>query len=265
MPFRQVLMEYASYASPLREFAAGSQIYGQGDACDRHFLLLEGWIALSVLLDDGSCQILDFAMPGALLGCPLATDGMSQTAHGLTTVRIRSYPRSLIDELLVTDAAFAQLVCHQARLDEARAYDHLVNLSLRNARKRVAHLLLELYVRVKRHLPTTAGENATLPLTQHHIGEATGLTNVHVSRMLHLLRDQGIVRFKGGVLEILDPAALLQAADVAARPLPPYPETSPLERGWSDVRIDDTVSIPEAWRPLIRPTRLNRIGSFDLM
>ena len=46
-------------------------LYRQGEVCSRYFIVLNGWIALSVLLDDGSCQILDFALPGAVLGFQL--------------------------------------------------------------------------------------------------------------------------------------------------------------------------------------------------
>ena len=48
-----------------------------------------------------------------------------------------------------------------------------------------------------------------MPLTQEHIGDALGLTNVHVNRMLRELREEGVLVLKGGVLRILDPGRLV--------------------------------------------------------
>ena len=46
------------------------------------------------------------------------------------------------------------------------------NLGLRGARERIAHLLLEIYVRLRRRLPAEPGEIIQLPLSQGHIGQA---------------------------------------------------------------------------------------------
>jgi hypothetical protein len=53
-----------------------------------------------------------------------------------------------------------------------------------------------------------------LPLTQEHIGDPTGLTFVHVNRVLRDLRAEGIVQFQYRRLRILDPDNLIDAAGV---------------------------------------------------
>ena len=114
----------------------------------------------------------------------------------------------------VPSLGIAVLLCRQAASDRARAHDHLANLGLRGARERIAHLLLEIYVRLRQHLPDTPGETLRLPLSQGLIGQALGLTYVHISRTLHILREQKIVRFANQTLEIIDPLALLAAAGI---------------------------------------------------
>jgi hypothetical protein len=42
------------------------------------------------------------------------------------------------------------------------------------------------------------------PVTQTHLGDMTGLTPVHVNRMLKLLRDDGLATFGARVVQILD-------------------------------------------------------------
>jgi len=93
-----------------------------------------------------------------------------------------------------------------------RAHDHLTNLDLRSASERIAHLLLEVYVRLRRRLPAEPGEIIHLPLSQGHIGQAVGLTYVHVCRTLQILREQDVVRFANHNLEIIDPPALIATA-----------------------------------------------------
>src|SRR3546814_2428575 len=53
-----------------------------------------------------------------------------------------------------------------------------------------------------------------LPLTQEHIGDATGLTFVHVNRILRTLRKEGVVEFHHRRLRILDPDRLVRVAGV---------------------------------------------------
>ena len=207
-----ILSHLASVPTPAQDFACGAELYHQGETCDYSFVVMEGWVALTVILDDGSCQILDFALPGAFLALPLAFAPMYHTARCLTDTRVCVYSHATLDRFMEKTPRLALDLCRLAASDEARAHDHIVNLSLRGARERVAHLLLELYVRLRGHLPERPGEITFLPLTQADIGQATGLTNVHVSRMLHGLREDGILHFATHALEVLDPEALITAA-----------------------------------------------------
>src|SRR5262249_50093850 len=129
-------------------------------------------------------------------------------------VRAFAFPRQKLDTIIENNPRLAVLLCRQITADEARAHDHLANLGLRGARERIAHLLLELYVRLHHRLPNQPSETLHLPLSQGHIGQALGLTYVHVSRTLQILREQKIVRFANQRLEIIDPPALIAAAGV---------------------------------------------------
>jgi Crp-like helix-turn-helix domain len=85
---------------------------------------------------------------------------------------------------------------------------------LRGARERISRILLEIYVRVRRRLPAEPGEILPVPLSQAHIGQALGLTYVHVCRTLQILREQRIIRFANQRLEIINPSALVAAAGI---------------------------------------------------
>ena len=64
-----------------------------------------------------------------------------------------------------------------------------------------------------------------LPLTQEDIGDATGLTSVHVNRMLRALADDGIIARNGGnQLRLLDEPRLIADSNFIDR--------TGLETGW---------------------------------
>jgi len=198
-----------------RVFPPGTYLYRQGEACSSRFVVLCGWVALSTLLDNGSCQTLDFALPGAVLGLQATAGGpMYHSALCLSIVRAYAFPRRNFETIFETNSRLALLLCHQITANEARAHDHLTNIGLRSARERIVRLLLELYVRLYDRLPSTPGEVISLPLSQEQIGHALGLTYVHVCRMLRSLREQKIVRLANHRLEIIEPRALIIAAGV---------------------------------------------------
>jgi hypothetical protein len=79
-----------------------------------------------------------------------------------------------------------------------------------------------------------------LPLTQEDIGDATGLTNVHVNRILRDLREEGVVEFHYRRLRIINPDKLADVAGVDPRVA--------VWRPW----IDDSASIAQSMRIPIR-------------
>jgi CRP/FNR family transcriptional regulator len=215
MPIRKELGTIVDLEAGARVIPAGTDLYRQGDICSTYSIVLSGWIALSVLLDDGSCQILDFALPGAILGFQQAPDApMYHSARCLSVVRVYAFPRRKLDIIIENNPRLAILLCRQITANEARAHDHLANIGLRDARQRIAHLILELYVRVRSRLPAEHGEIIQLPLSQGQIGQALGLTYVHVCRMLQILREQKIVKLANHRLEVIDPEALMATAGI---------------------------------------------------
>jgi CRP-like cAMP-binding protein len=254
MPIRTELHTIADLEAGARVIPAGSYLYRQGDVCSTYFIVLGGWVALSVLVEDGACQILDFTLPGAVLGFQSAADApMYHSACCLSVVRVYAFPRHKLDDIIEANPRLAVLLCRQVAADEARAHDHLTSIGLRDAKQRIAHLLLELYVRVRGHLPIEPGETIKLPLSQGQIGQALGLTYVHVCRTLQTLRQRGIVQFANHTLEIIDPAALMTAAGVKLEVLDRQPrvgQSPPVQLLRHQVASRETDSLPAGWMPL---------------
>ncbi|HKT75478.1 MAG TPA: helix-turn-helix domain-containing protein, partial [Sphingobium sp.] len=92
-----------------------------------------------------------------------------------------------------------------------RQTNWLVTLGRKTALERLAHLLLELFERM-RLSGLAYGQQCAMPLTQMEIADLTGLTPVHVNRTLQSMRARGLVELQSKWLRIPDLPALRNAA-----------------------------------------------------
>lgn len=196
-----------------REIAAGNDLFCPGEPCGAIYYLVEGCVFLYDLLEDGRRQILHFALPGAILG--LYPNGVAiYGAQALTDTVVSVTPHDSLELLFEKHPRAGLHFAHAVWRERNFAYDHLSSLGQRSARERVARLLLELFVRYRMRWPGSCIEEMHLPLTQEHIGDATGLTNVHVNRVLRDLRKEGILEFHYRRLRIMDPDKLVDIAGI---------------------------------------------------
>ena len=88
----------------------------------------------------------------------------------------------------------------------------LVAMGRRSGLGHLAHLVCELYLRLQ--AAGQAGDlTFDLPLTQTVLGDALGLSTVHVSRLITELRGEGVVSWSGGRIRILDWYRLAEIAE----------------------------------------------------
>lgn len=196
-----------------RVVPAGREIYAEGEPCDSLFLVLDGWAMQHQILEDGRRQILNFALPGSLLGFqPNTKSEMTHTAECLSDVTVAVIPKSQMREIFERHPKFAFKFAVLAGETLNSAYETLTDVGRRTAREAVAHILLRLYQRVKAQQPSGPAAAVDFPLTLEHIGDALGLTGVHVCRTLRALREDGIAHLSRGTLRILDLEKLIEAA-----------------------------------------------------
>ena len=202
----------ASYKSSDCLVKAGDDLFRPGESCSALYLV-DGWMVLYNGIGDGRRQILHFALPGALLGLfpgRVAIHG----GEALTDVTAWLVPHDNLAPLIEAHPGVGLRLAWIVWRERNLAYDHLATIGRRPARERVARSLLELFVRYRMHWPAHRTEEMYLPLTQKHIGDATGLTGAHVNRILRGLRNDGILEFHDRRLRILDPDKLLNVAQV---------------------------------------------------
>lgn len=198
-----------------RKFEAGRDLFEIGFDGHTIYNLLDGWVALYTLLEDGRRQIVQFGLPGAVLGI-LPCEGEQSTfgVQALTDVVVSVIPYSSLVSYSRDDPAMGLRLARLFARDCSLAFSHLTSIGRRSARERVAHLLLELFIRFRAQWPGNRIEEMCLPLTQEQIGDATGLTFVHVNRVLSALRKERIAEFHYRRLRILNPDKLMDVAGV---------------------------------------------------
>ena len=207
----------ALFKSGDRVVAAGRHLFLFGEPSSAIYGLHDGWVCLYKPLLDGRRQILHFALPNSVLGFPPTESGMAYSAQALTDVTVSVIPRNGLSAMFREHPEMAMRIAALVSLDRDLAFDHLSNIGRRTARQRVAHLLLELFVRARMRWPGFHTEEMLLPITQEDIGDTMGLTGVHVNRVLRELRRERIVEFHYRRLRVIDPDKLLDAAAVDPR------------------------------------------------
>jgi len=191
-----------------RTFPARTDLIREGDKPGPVFVILEGWACRYKLLPEGTRQITSFLMPGDC--CDLHASVLNYMEHSiatLTSARIALVPRGLMEKLIETRPAITRAFWWTQLVDEDTLRAWIVSMGRRNGLQRVAHLMCELYVRA-RNIGLTHGDSFELPLTQTVIGDALGLTPIHVNRVLRKLRISGVMTLIGGNLVIADVAKL---------------------------------------------------------
>jgi CRP/FNR family transcriptional regulator len=179
-------------------------------------IICEGWAASFILLPNGSRQILSLLLPGDVLSVALlfGTRPYFQV-EAVTTVRYCTFDRNefrkaLLDAPDVFDRFGRIWVEERAMADQL-----IVDLGRRTALERIARLILNLESRLKqRGMIHAQTKEMDFPLRQHHIADATGLTPVHVSKMLAEFRRRGLIELNERSLTVRDPEGLRRSANL---------------------------------------------------
>lgn len=200
-----------------RHVRRGAVLQRENEAGGELFILRKGLMMSYVLLDDGSRQILRFLFPGDMLGVSSAVYREApETLAALSDCVVCPFDRAALSEMVVAHPRLSAMVLVYSQIERVALTDRLAALGRTSAKARVAALMLELRNRL-RAMDKTIADAFTLGLTQEEIGDATGLTAVHVNRMLRQLEEEGLIAREGGRVTIRDERALARAANYVNR------------------------------------------------
>ena len=196
-----------------RTVAADVDILREGDRPSECCLIIEGFVARYQTTEEGARQILSFHIPGEMPDLQsLYLRVIDDNLGTLVPTRAAFIPHHALLELFEARPNLASLFWRKTLIDAAIFRRWILNLGRREAYGRMAHLFCELFVRLKA-VGLADDHTIELPVTQAELGEALGLSTVHVNRSLQALRADGLVTLRGGRLTIGDWESLVSAAE----------------------------------------------------
>lgn len=187
---------------------ANQDLIQAGEVGGHLFLVTEGWVFRYKRLTDGRRFILDFLLPGDLVGMQSGLLGMiDHSVRSLTPARLCVIDGRRLDEMYRGFPELSLLLAKYFAVQERRIDDRLMMLGRGTAAERLAFLMIEIFERLQRQ-GATNGSTCPFPLRRQHLADASGLTGAHVNRTLNLLREDGMAVIAQGTLTLLDPERL---------------------------------------------------------
>lgn len=200
-----------------RTYRKGTIIRAERATAGEMFVVQRGWLFSAMLLEDGRRQIIRFHLRGDLLGGDsLAFAEAPDAIVALTDCEVQLIDKGRFRRLFADQPRLAALLFAMVQVDCVMLTDRLTSLGRSSAKGRVAALLLWIANRAKVADPA-GGDSIAVPMTQEEIGDATGLTAVHVNRTMRALVEQGLIARSSGSIRILDAARLTRVANHVGR------------------------------------------------
>ena len=156
-------------------------------------LMLSGYSIRSKVVATGQRQIVGIQIKGEMVDLQNSLLGVADhSVEMLTSGRFAAIPRAEITRIAAERPAVAEAMWRDTLVDGSIFREWITNIGRRDARTRIAHLLCEFSLRLK---VAGLGEQSgyELPMTQEQIGDATGLTSVHVNRTIRQLERDGLI------------------------------------------------------------------------
>ncbi len=215
--FRPFTAEELAFVSTFKtgevSVKAGAPLFLEGSRNSHLYTVLSGLAFRYKLLPDGRRQILNYCMPGDLLGLQGAVmQEMQHSVEALSDMVLCVFQREGLWRLFESHAGLSFDVTWLAARSEQMLDQQVLSVGRRSAVERCSHLLLHLADRLAELGLVRSRDTVRIPITQQHIADTLGLSLVHTNRTLgRLIRDRAI-RWREQEFEILNRARLADLA-----------------------------------------------------
>jgi CRP-like cAMP-binding protein len=197
----------------IRDFRRDEDIVRDGDHPSDSNLILDGFACRYKMMADGRRQITAIHVTGDF--CDLHSfllKTMDHAVAALTPCRIAIIPHEALREITEAYPHLTRLLWLTTLIDAAIQREWIIGMGRRTALGRVAHLLCELFLRLEA-AGLTEHNACRLPVTQVELGDAVGLSSVHVNRVVQQLRAEGLITWRGDTLAFEDWQRLAAVAE----------------------------------------------------
>ncbi|MDL2399996.1 Crp/Fnr family transcriptional regulator [Rhizobium mayense] len=213
--FREFNREELSFVADFKKgelvVDAGATIFLEGAHSAHLFTILSGWGFRYKTLEDGRRQILNYVMPGDLIGLQGSIMGeMRHSTEALSPVSLCVFERAELMTLYNRHPSLAFDLTWIAAREERILDEHLLSIGRRSALERAAYLLAYLHQRASAlHL---FNGSKVIPITQQHIADTLGLSIVHTNKTLKRLSERGLIHWQERGCDVLNGEGLAELA-----------------------------------------------------
>ena len=200
-----------------RTFRRHAEVWSEGDETGDLFVIRKGWCYSYTDMPDGRRQIVRVLHPGDVIGFPdIAFQSATTNIRTAEEVCLCPFPKARLDVIFRESPRLTALLFTLANRELACMVDSLRAMGRMSARERIAFFLLDLVSRLR---ITNASMTDTLrmPLNQHEIGDALGLTHTYVSKTLGRMEDGGLLRRAEGTITLENEERLKEMVEFTNR------------------------------------------------
>lgn len=202
-----------SAIAEVQRFPAGKTLVRNGATVTQSTLLIDGLISRYKDLPDGQRQIMEVHVAGDFVDLHgFLLKRLDHNVGALTAVTVGFVPHEALARITAEEPHLSRMLWLSTLMDASIQREHILSMGRRPALARIGHLLCELCMRLE-VVGLAKGRSFAFPLTQLDLADATGLTSIHVNRMLRQLREQKLVTFRNGRVDIHDWEGLQAASD----------------------------------------------------
>jgi CRP-like cAMP-binding protein len=200
-----------------RTLDAATYLLREGEPPEQCALLLSGFAYRHKVTGEGERQILAVHMPGEFLDLQNSfLEVADHNVQALTRVDVAMVPVPALRRLAESHPLVARAMWIDTLIESAIFREWIVNVGRRDAITRLSHLLCEFALRLEA-AGLAKDYRYELPMTQEQLADATGLTAVHVNRVLKELGRLGLIARDKRAVEIVDWDRLSSVGDFSAR------------------------------------------------
>jgi CRP-like cAMP-binding protein len=209
----------AVMALPLtyRKLEPAAYMVREGELTETCILLLDGFAYRHKVTGDGERQILSVHMPGEFLDLQNSLLGLADhNVQTLTRCEVAVVPVTSLRALADARPTVGRAMWIDTLIDSAIFREWIVNVGRRDSISRLSHLLCEFALRLDA-AGLAKDRCYELPMTQEQLADCTGLTPVHVNRVLKELGRMGLISRDKRSVRILEWDRLQHIGDFNTR------------------------------------------------
>ena len=193
-----------------RLYHAGETIFSEGEPSHGIYCITSGTVAIRKIDAGGNAVLVQLAYPGDTLGYRglLLGENRRSSAEALGPSKVCFIDRGVVRALLERNPALGLQFLRRVANDLDDAHAKLVQNATFSNRTKFVHLLSVL---MNRHGRTTTDGSRVmqLPLSRRDMASMIGARHETLSRIISRLEEDGIARFSGRTVHVVQPNSLL--------------------------------------------------------